>query len=194
MPTDRSRKGHDRCCSEKVIDYPRHVGIVAAVFRGRGRFLFQVYTDRSIACADCGQEFTFTAGEQEFYAQRGFTESPKRCPSCRQIRKSQRSRSSDGGGSRDGYSRGYDNGGGGGYSDTSYASGGYGGGSSSGSSSGYSSSGGYSAGGYSSGYSERRPREMFEAVCANCGKTASVPFRPSGSKPVYCSDCFENRR
>ena len=32
------------------------------------------------------------------------------------------------------------------------------------------------------------------AVCANCGKTASVPFRPSGAKPVYCSDCFESRR
>jgi CxxC-x17-CxxC domain-containing protein len=35
---------------------------------------------------------------------------------------------------------------------------------------------------------------MFEAVCADCGKTASVPFRPSGVKPVYCSDCFQNRR
>ena len=144
-----------------------------------------MYTDRSIACADCGQEFTFTAGEQEFYAQRGFTESPKRCPSCRQIRKAQRSRSSsyDGGGNG-----GYSNGGsryggsGGGYGEASYDSG-------------YSSSGGYSAGGYSSGgYSERRAREMYEAVCANCGKTASVPFRPSGSKPVYCSDCFESRR
>ena len=154
--------------------------------------MFQVsYTDRSINCADCGQEFTFTAGEQEFYAQRGFTESPKRCPSCRQIRKAQRGRSPsfDGGSPRgDGFgSRNSDSG----YGDSAYASGGYGGGSSS---SGYSSSGGYSTGGYSSGQSERRSREMFEAVCANCGKTASVPFRPSGSKPVYCSDCFENRR
>jgi len=149
-----------------------------------------------MACADCGQEFTFTAGEQEFYAQRGFTESPKRCPSCRQIRKAQRSRGSsyDGGSSREGgYSPGYDNNGGG-YGDSSYAAGGSNGG-------GYSSSGGYSSGGggYSSGgggYSggERRSREMFEATCANCGKTASVPFRPSGSKPVYCSDCFESRR
>lgn len=156
-----------------------------------------MYTDRSIACADCGQEFTFTAGEQEFYAQRGFTESPKRCPSCRQIRKAQRNRG-DGGSRSESYG-GYSNGGG--YSDSpsdsSYGSGGYsnGGGYSS---SGYSASGGYSAGGYSSGgYSgggERRQREMFEAVCANCGKTASVPFRPSGSKPVYCSDCFEGRR
>ena len=146
-----------------------------------------MYTDRSIACADCGQEFTFTAGEQEFYAQRGFTESPKRCPSCRQIRKSQRSRSTsyDGGSaSYDGGRYGGNGGNGGGYGDSSYSSGGYGNGG------GYSSSGGYSTG----GYQERRPREMFEATCANCGRTASVPFRPSGSKPVYCSDCFESRR
>jgi CxxC-x17-CxxC domain-containing protein len=136
-----------------------------------------VYTDRSLACADCGQEFTFTAGEQEFYAQRGFSEAPKRCASCRQIRKAQRSRSpsfADSGSPRgDGYGDGYPSGG--------YSAGGY-------------STAGNSVSGYSSGYAERRPREMFEAVCANCGRTASVPFRPSGSKPVYCSDCFESRR
>jgi CxxC-x17-CxxC domain-containing protein len=169
------------------------------------------YTDRSIACVDCGQEFTFTAGEQEFYAQRGFTESPKRCPSCRQIRKAQRSR--EGGSSRgDSFGGGRSGNGGGGYGESSYGSGGYGNGGYS--DSGYSASGGYSAGGYSSGDSggyssgggggyssggggysgERRQREMFDATCANCGKTASVPFRPSGSKPVYCSDCFESRR
>lgn len=146
-----------------------------------------MYTDRAIACADCGQEFTFTAGEQEFYAQRGFTESPKRCASCRQIRKAQRNRSSDAP-RGNGYGSSYgDNGGYGGSYDSGNGAGGY-------AASGYSASGGYSAGGYSSGYTERRPREMFEAVCANCGKTASVPFRPSGSKPVYCSDCFESRR
>lgn len=149
-----------------------------------------MYTDRSIACVDCGQEFTFTAGEQEFYAQRGFTESPKRCPSCRQIRKAQRNRGSGDGAPRgESYGNGGYNGGsyGSGDSGGSYASSGY-------SASGGYSSGGYSSGGYSSGYSEKRPREMFEATCANCGKTASVPFRPSGSKPVYCSDCFESRR
>ena len=119
-----------------------------------------------------------------------FTESPKRCPSCRQIRKAQRSRPSSyegGGSSRDSYGGNGYGGASGGYSDSSsggYSSGGYSG------SGGYSSSGGYSTG----GYSERRPREMFEATCANCGSTASVPFRPSGSKPVYCSDCFESRR
>jgi CxxC-x17-CxxC domain-containing protein len=34
-------------------------------------------------------------------------------------------------------------------------------------------------------------REMFSAVCSNCGKECQVPFKPTGSKPVYCSDCFE---
>ena len=34
-------------------------------------------------------------------------------------------------------------------------------------------------------------REMFDAVCDNCGKACKVPFRPTGDKPVYCSDCFE---
>jgi len=34
-------------------------------------------------------------------------------------------------------------------------------------------------------------REMHKAVCSNCGKDCEVPFRPSGEKPVYCSECFE---
>ena len=36
-------------------------------------------------------------------------------------------------------------------------------------------------------------RQMYEATCDSCGKTCRVPFRPSGEKPVYCSDCFEKR-
>jgi CxxC-x17-CxxC domain-containing protein len=51
------------------------------------------------------------------------------------------------------------------------------------------SSGGNSGGGYSSG-----PREMFSATCSSCGREAQVPFRPSGAKPVYCSDCFTSQR
>lgn len=39
----------------------------------------------------------------------------------------------------------------------------------------------------------RGPREMFTATCSSCGNVASVPFRPSGAKPVYCSDCFSRR-
>ena len=115
--------------------------------------------DRTVVCRDCGQEFTFTAGEQAFYQERGFSE-PQRCPSCRAARKAQRS------------AGGYESGGG------------YGGG-------GYSSGGGYSrgGGGYSSG-----PRQMYPAVCSNCGKETEVPFQPSGDKPVYCRECFQARR
>ena len=102
-------------------------------------------TDKVLACSDCGQEFTFTASEQQFFADRQFSE-PRRCPSCRAARKASRG---DGG----------------------------------------ASSGGYGGGGY-----ERAPREMFSATCASCGREAQVPFRPSGAKPVYCSDCFRAQR
>ena len=37
-------------------------------------------------------------------------------------------------------------------------------------------------------------REMFPAVCADCGKQTQVPFNPRGDRPVYCSDCFSNGR
>ena len=59
------------------------------------------------------------------------------------------------------------------------------------SSSSSSGSGGYGAGG--GGY-DRRPREMFDAVCANCGQATQVPFQPTGTRPVYCNDCFRARR
>lgn len=111
--------------------------------------MFQSTTDKTLTCADCSQEFAFTASEQQFYSDRGFTE-PRRCPSCRASRKAARGES---GGS-------------------------------------YSSGGGYSGGG---GY-DRGPREMFSATCSSCGREAQVPFRPNGSKPVYCSDCFQRQR
>lgn len=37
----------------------------------------------------------------------------------------------------------------------------------------------------------REDREMFEATCSSCGKTAMVPFRPNGKKPVFCNACFK---
>jgi CxxC-x17-CxxC domain-containing protein len=129
-----------------------------------------VYNDKNLTCADCGQEFVFTASEQDFYSQRGFTE-PRRCPSCRASRKA--ARNSEGGSS---YGGGYSSSGG-------YSSGGY-------------SSGAGSYGGGSGGYGERErgPREMFAATCSSCGKEAQVPFRPTSGKPVYCSDCFRSQR
>jgi CxxC-x17-CxxC domain-containing protein len=103
--------------------------------------------DKALTCADCNQEFVFTTSEQQFYADRQFSE-PRRCPSCRANRKAARG---DSGGS--------------------------------------SSGGGYQSGGY-----DRGPREMFSATCSSCGREAQVPFRPSGAKPVYCSDCFKSQR
>jgi len=47
------------------------------------------FQDRTLNCADCGGTFVFTAGEQEFYQGRGFSD-PKRCPSCRAARKGNR--------------------------------------------------------------------------------------------------------
>ena len=128
------------------------------------------YSDRALTCADCGQSFDFTSSEQQFFADRGFTE-PRRCQSCRASRKA--ARGAEGGGSS--YGGGY--GAGGGYS----AGGGAGG---------YNSGGG-GGGGYGR---DRGPREMFAATCSSCGREAQVPFRPTSGKPVYCSDCFRSQR
>ena len=94
-------------------------------------------SDKTLTCVECRNEYTFTVGEQEFFASRGFSNEPKRCTQCRAARKSQQ---------RD-------------YGD-SYGS----------------------------------AREMHPAVCAQCGKDTTVPFRPRGDKPVYCSDCFSGMR
>jgi CxxC-x17-CxxC domain-containing protein len=117
-----------------------------------------------MTCIDCGQEFLFTSGEQAFYAQRGFTEAPKRCTGCRTARKAQRNAASSGAGGS--YGGGYDR-------DAGYG-------------------GGY--GGAGDSFAERRPKQLYAAVCAECGKTAQVPFQPTGARPVYCSDCFQSRR
>ena len=86
-----------------------------------------MFEDKILVCKDCGQEFTFSAGEQAFYAEKGFENEPQRCKACRDARKN---------GSRS------------------------------------------------------NSREMFEATCAACGKTARVPFQPREDRPVYCSECF----
>lgn len=90
-----------------------------------------MFQDKTLTCRDCGAEFVFTAGEQEFFAEKGFTNEPGRCLPCRQSRKQQRGSSSQ--------------------------------------------------------------RQMYPAVCANCGAETQVPFQPSGDRPVYCSDCFQAR-
>ena len=95
------------------------------------------YVDKTLECVECGTSFTFDAAEQEFYASKGFTNEPKRCPDCRQARKQQQ--------------RG---------------EGSYG----------------------------QRQREMYDAVCASCGKDTQVPFEPREGRPVYCSDCYAQVR
>ena len=57
-----------------------------------------MYTDETLNCVDCSAPFTFSAGEQEFFAAKGFTNKPNRCPDCRAARKAQRAQSGGGGG------------------------------------------------------------------------------------------------
>ncbi len=47
----------------------------------------QQFQDETLKCQDCGNPFTFTASEQDFYAQKGFNNKPKRCPDCRRKHK-----------------------------------------------------------------------------------------------------------
>jgi CxxC-x17-CxxC domain-containing protein len=94
------------------------------------------YQDRTLTCQDCGQSFTFSADDQAYHAEKGFTNEPKRCPSCRQARRNERGNGGSYGSSR---------------------------------------------------------REMYPAVCAQCGKQTEVPFQPRGDRPVYCSDCFRQQ-
>ena len=103
------------------------------------------FQDKTLECFDCGNSFTFSVEEQEQFQSRGYTNEPKRCPECRQARKSARN----------------DNGG------NSYGN---------------------------SSYGYTPARQMFPAVCSDCGKAISVPFEPRQGRPVYCSDCYRKVR
>jgi len=48
------------------------------------------FVDKTLTCVDCGTEFVFSAGEQEFHASKGFTNEPRRCARCRATRRAQR--------------------------------------------------------------------------------------------------------
>jgi CxxC-x17-CxxC domain-containing protein len=72
-----------------------------------------LYSDERLTCTDCGAEFVFTSGEQQFFATKGFQNKPNRCPDCRTARKNARQSGGNGGG---GYTGGGGRGGsGGGY-------------------------------------------------------------------------------
>ena len=107
------------------------------------------YEDKMIVCEDCSQEFVHSAEDQARYAERGFTNDPKRCRECREKRKSRQSGQGRRGGGR---------------------------------------------GGHRHGGGSRPPRETFEAVCADCGVTTTVPFKPVEDRPVYCRDCYRARK
>ena len=118
--------------------------------------------DKTLTCRECGNTFTFTEGEQDFYTQKGYSE-PGRCADCRAAKKAARG---DGYGSGNSYGNSYSSG----YGGNSYG-------------------GGYSSGGSGGGY-DRPERTMTQVTCASCGKETEVPFVPRGDKPVYCSDCY----
>lgn len=124
------------------------------------------YHDRQLTCLDCNQPFVFSAGEQEFFAAKGFREEPKRCKPCRDARKVRKNGTPR---------RQAPNGHGQASADANI---------------------GNRMDGPRSprGDARRRPgRETFEAVCAQCGAPAQVPFRPTPGRPVFCKDCFGNR-
>ena len=87
-----------------------------------------MYEDKTLVCKDCGKEFIFTAGEQEFYAEKGFQNEPLRCKDCRQARKNSRSN-----------------------------------------------------------------KEMYEIVCASCGKVDKVPFEPRHDRRCGKADVYVSR-
>ena len=93
------------------------------------------YNDRVLKCSECGAEFVFTAGEQMFFADKGFKKEPKRCKACKTT-------------------RAQDSGNGAG---TAW-------------------------------------RVETKTVCSQCGKETTVPFKPTQGRPVYCRECFQQRR
>ena len=71
-----------------------------------------MYTDERLTCTDCGTEFVFSSGEQQFFATKGFQNKPNRCPDCRTARKNARQSNGGGGYGGGGGDRGYGGGGG----------------------------------------------------------------------------------
>ena len=57
-----------------------------------------VFQERTLTCGECGTSFAFTVEEQQFHAERGYTNEPKRCPACRESRRSERRMGGGGGG------------------------------------------------------------------------------------------------
>ncbi len=61
------------------------------------------FQDRTLSCVECNQSFVFTADDQQYHADKGYTNEPKRCPACRQARRANRGFDGGGGGGGGGY-------------------------------------------------------------------------------------------
>jgi CxxC-x17-CxxC domain-containing protein len=95
------------------------------------------YHDKVLKCSDCSAEFVFTAGEQMFFADKGFKNEPKRCKGCKAKR-------------------------------------------------GQGAGAGSGAGSFQ--------RSETKTTCSQCGKDTTVPFKPTQGRPVFCRECFQQRR
>ena len=93
------------------------------------------YRDKVPKCVECGAEFVFTAGEQAFFADKGFKNEPKRCKPCKSKRGMAPSSSNN-----------------------------------------------------------SFQRSETRTTCSQCGKETTVPFKPTQGRPVYCRECFQQRR
>jgi CxxC-x17-CxxC domain-containing protein len=91
------------------------------------------FADRTLICVECGDPFVFSAGEQQFFADRQFRNEPKRCKICKAKRA------------------------------TAMHTGTF------------------------------MKRETL-ATCEQCNRQTTIPFRPTQGRPVYCRDCFQNKR
>jgi CxxC-x17-CxxC domain-containing protein len=123
------------------------------------------FNDIELKCEECGCDFVHTREKQEFYASKGLTNLPKRCPECREKRRAQNQKRQGGGGDKPRSFGGGNRPRGGGFNDRR------------------------GGGGF-----RNFDRPKFEVKCAECGKTTFVPFKPTGVRPVYCDECFRERR
>jgi CxxC-x17-CxxC domain-containing protein len=182
------------------------------------------FADKQIKCLECNKDFTYTAAEQELHKSLGYQNEPKRCNPCREAKRQRRPGGREGrppgearpaapeGAPRDAAPRppqslpqspprppqqqqqqqrgrdgrrdgNRDNRGGGPRPPRD-------------------NRGGDRGGDRAERAAERAiaqdpgfmPREFFLAICAECGKEAQLPFKPAGDRPVYCIDCFAQKR
>src|SRR5213594_3557490 len=117
--------------------------------------------DQRIKCVDCGEEFLFTVGEQAFYREKGLTHAPTRCKRCRELRKGARK---DGAGATSGHATGE-------HAMSGHTRSGH----ATDEHAGRSARGGQAV--------TRAARELYDAVCSNCGQPTQVPFPPVAERP-----------